>query len=80
MKQSVTKTKSQKRTEVIPQGRVVSPTFFILKKNVAQLPNDNIFQITLYMDDIQISYRLPNWKVVERKLQESINIFEKFVQ
>ena len=32
------------------------------------------------MDDLQISYRHPNLKVVQRKLQESINIVEKFVQ
>ena len=58
------------QTEGIPQGSVVSPTFFILKINkiVAKLPNDNRFQISLYMDDLQISYRHPDWKVVQIKL------------
>ena len=66
------------RTEGIPQGNVVSPTFFILKinKTVAKFPNDNRFQISLYMDDIQIYYCHPNWKVVKRKLQDSINSVE----
>ena len=49
-----------------PQGSVVCPTFFILKINkiVAQLPNDNRFLISLSMDDLQISYRYPNWMVI----------------
>ena len=43
--------------EGIYQGTVVSPIFLILKinKNAAHLPNDNRFQISLYMDDLQIS-------------------------
>ena len=47
------------QTEGRPQGSVVSPTFFTLKINeiVAKLPNDNILQISLYMDDLQISFR-----------------------
>ena len=70
------------KTEGMPQGTVVSPTFFILKINrtVAQLPNDDKFQISLYMDDLQISYCHPKMKVGERKLQDSINIVEKFGQ
>ena len=70
------------QTEGIPQGRVDSRTFFTLKINiiVAQLPNDNRFQISLYMDDLNISYRHPNWSVVERKLQDCINIAENFTQ
>ena len=45
------------QTEGIPQGGVVSPTFFILKVNkvVAKLPDDNRLQISLYMNDLQIS-------------------------
>ena len=70
------------QTEGIPQGSVVSPTFFILKINkiVANLPNDNRFQISLYIDDLQISYRDLDWKVVQRKLHNSIDIVEKFSQ
>ena len=62
--------------EHIPQGSVFSPKFLLLKMNkiVAQLPNDNIFQISLCMDDLQMSYRHPNRRVVERKFQDSINI------
>ena len=58
------------------------PTFFILKINkiVVKLPNDNCVQISLYMGDLQISYRHPDWKVLQRKLQDSINVVEKFAQ
>ena len=68
------------QTEGILQGSLVSPTFIILKTNkiVAKLPNYNRFQISLYMYDLQISYRHANWKVVEIKLQDSVNIVEKF--
>ena len=70
------------QTEGIPQESVVSPTFFILKINkiVAQLLNDNRFPISLYMGDFQISYRHQNLKIVQRKLQNSINIVKKFAQ
>ena len=44
------------------------------------MPNDNRFQISLYMDDPQISHRHPNSKVVKRKLHDSINTVEKFAQ
>ena len=44
-------------TEGIPQGSVVSPTFFILKikKSLAQSPIGNRFRISIFMDDLQIS-------------------------
>ena len=66
--ETLSNTKAQ--TESIPQGSVVSPTFFILTINkiVAKLPDYNRLQIPLYMDDLQISYRHRNSKVVERKL------------
>ena len=80
VKEFLSDTKVQ--TEDISQGSVVSPTFFILKINkiVAQLPNDNRFQISLYMDVLKMSYRHPKWRVVERKVQEGTNIVEKFAQ
>ena len=70
------------QTEGIPQGSVVSPAFFILTVNkiVAKFPVDNRLQILLYIDDLQISYRHQNLKVVERNLEDSINIVEKFAQ
>ena len=70
-------TKAQ--TEAKPQGSVVRLTFFTLKMNkiVAKLPSDNWFQISLYVDDLQISYRYPDWKVVQRKLLDGIKIVEK---
>ena len=70
------------QTDGIPQGSVVRPTFFIPKMNkiLAKLPNDNRFPRSLYNDDLQIPYRNPDLKVVQRKLQDSINNVEKFTQ
>ena len=58
---------------------VISPSFFTLKINkiVAELPNHNGLQISLYMDDILPP---PNQKVVERNLQNNINIVENSAQ
>ena len=60
VKEILSDTKVQ--TEGIPQGNAVSPKFFILKinKTVNHLTNDNRFQMTVHMDDLQISYRHPN--------------------
>ena len=44
------------------------------------MSNDNIFQISLYMDDLQLSYRCPNREFAERKLQDSKITVEKFAQ
>ena len=70
------------QTEGTPQESVASPTFLIQKINkiVAQLSNDSRDQITLFMEDLEISYRHPNWRVVERKPPDSINIVEKLAQ
>ena len=48
------------QTEGKPQGRVVRSTFFIPKiiEIVAQLPNENRFQISLYMDDLPTSHHV----------------------
>ena len=42
------------------------------------MPNDKRLQISLYMGNLQISYRHPKWKVVERKFPDSVNVVEKF--
>ena len=67
------------QTEGIPQERVVSPKLFILKvkKIVALLPKDNRFQISLYMEDLQISYRHQDWRAVEKKLLDIMHNVEK---
>ena len=81
VKVNVTLSDTKDQTEGKPQGSVVSPTFFIMKKKtVARLPKDNRFQTSFYIDDLQISYRHRNCEVVQRKLQDSINIVKKFAQ
>ena len=59
------------QTEGIPQGSVLTSKFFILKLNqiVAQVPNEHEFQRSFYMDNLQISYRHPIVRVVERELK-----------
>ena len=44
------------------------------------MPNDNRLQILVYVDDLLASLRHQNLRVVERKLQDSINIVEIFAQ
>ena len=44
------------------------------------MTNDNRFQITLYMNEFHISYRHPNWNVVEIKLQESKSVVVKLTK
>ena len=70
------------QTEDMPQGSVVSSTFFILKikKIVAQFSSDNRFQTSHYMDYLQISYRHRDLRIVERSLKNSINVVEKIAQ
>ena len=50
------------------------------KNIVSQLPNYNIFQISLYLDNLQIYYCLPDMKIVKGKLQKNMNIVEKLTQ
>ena len=59
------------QTESIPQGSVVSPTFFILKINriIAQLPKDNRYPTAIQ-----------DCRTVERKLQDRVDNVEKFAQ
>ena len=51
-----------------------------INKFVDQLPNDKRFQISPYTDDLQTSYRHPDWRIVEMMLQDSIDFVEKFAQ
>ena len=59
---------------------VVHPKFFRLKKIVAWLPNENRYQVSLHMEDQQISYRHPDVRTVKRKLRGSIDIVENVAQ
>jgi len=70
--------KTQK--EGIPQGSVISPTFFIIHidKILNNILKNNRYQASLFMDDLQISYRHPNIQEIEINLQQSINKFVKF--
>ena len=42
------------------------------------MTNDNRVQISLYMEDLQISYRHPDWSTDGRRLQDSKQFIENF--
>ena len=56
--------KTQK--EGIPQGIVISPTFFIIHvdKILNNILKNNRYQASLFMDDLQISYRHPDMQEI----------------
>jgi len=59
----------------IPQGSVLSVTLFIIKIDsiARQIPSDGRFLTSLYVDDLQVSYSHPNIRVIQHKLQETLN-------
>ena len=71
---------NQRQEEGIPQGSAVSPTLFILRINkLAQLiPKHPRFQMSLFMDDLQVSYRDADMQNIETNLQNCINVLQKY--
>ena len=69
VKVNVTLSDTKDQTEGLPQGSVISLKFFILKINkiVPEMSRENRFQISLYDENLQISYRHPD----RRMLRES---------
>ena len=61
---------SQSQEEGIHQGSVRSPSLIILRMNklVQLIPKDERFQMSLFMDDIQVSYRDPDMQNIETSL------------
>jgi hypothetical protein len=59
----------------VPQGSVLSVTLFILKIDQLAdvLPKDGRLLSSLYVDDLQISYRHPCLQTIQRELQECLN-------
>ena len=64
--------------EGVPQGSVISVTLFLIKINslVAVLPSESNFSASLFIDDLQISYRHSDTCVIERKIQDTISSLE----
>ena len=60
----------------IPQGSMLSVTFFAIKINniIQNLPVDNRIFASLYVDDFQIGYSHPDLSVIAEKLQNILNI------
>jgi len=66
---------SQRQHEGIPQGSVISPTLFILSVNklIKLITNHQRFQKSLFIDDLQVSYRDADLQNVKEHLQNCIN-------
>lgn len=63
---------------VVPQGRVLSVTLFLLKINsLSQVIPPNVMH-SLYVNDVQISYVSCNLSICERQLQMTINRMTKW--
>ena len=62
------------------KGRVLSATLFALKVGgiTKHIPNDNKFNDSLYVDDVQIGYHHPDINTILEKLQQSINNTQKW--
>ena len=73
---------SQCQEEGIPQESVVSPSLFILRINkLAQLiPKHRRFQMSLFIDDLQVSHRDPNMQNTETNHQNCINVLQKYAK
>ena len=61
---------SQSHEESIPQGSVVSPSLIILRINKLEqlIPKHERFQISMFIDDLQVSYRDPDMQNIEKKI------------
>lgn len=64
----------------IPQGSVLSVTLFAIKINeiISQIPADDRFHVSLFMDDLQVGYRHADLSVVQEKMQECLNRISKW--
>ena len=59
----------------VPQGSVLSVLLFSLKMNSVTrcFPLNSRFMYSLYVDDLQISYRHPDLREIEKVLQKTLN-------
>ena len=64
--------------EGVPQGAIFTATLFNVKINDIVKQVDPGVECSLYVDDFVIMYRSPTIDAVQRKLQHTINILEKW--
>ena len=64
--------------EGVPQGAILSTTLFNIKINDIVKQVDPDVECSLYVDDFGIMYRSPTIDAIQRKLQHTINILEKW--
>ena len=64
--------------EGVPQGAILSTTLFNVKINDIVEQVDPGVECSLYVDDFVIMYKSPTIDAIQRKLQHTINRFEKW--
>ena len=61
---------SQIQLNGIPQGSVISVTLFAMKiDQIIDIPSEDGFHASLFMDDLQVGFRHHDLGVIESKLQ-----------
>ena len=66
--------------EWVPQGGVLSITFFSIKIDDIVQCIDNLTDCSLYVDDFCICFRSKSMRTIERHLQQNLNKIEKLGQ
>jgi ribonuclease HI len=66
--------------EGVPQGCVLSVTLFAIKINQMSrhVPNDPRFHTSLYVDDFQLAYRHSDLNIIQKKLQECLDLVSQW--